>query len=256
MKKTSIVLGMLVVIAFSGIAMAQTTVDTNWNGAGTYHIHFVAGDDSDTTFNTGGNTISGEFHSVDSDNNPYHYNVDSTSSRVKAHVDNGYIEYQFNRTDSYSPMYGDAGQVSYTLIDTTGTGDFAWSTTSNFAQMRSCNYGWQSSNQIQATGIHYIDHYLAINDHEGAEIIVDANGNTAITDMSEDHSGSSYQFGKGCGCYTNAHVDITGSGSFDLTAVADHQITTDFGITTDGYLNVHSDFGSGFHFSDYGLAGN
>ena len=155
-------------------------------------------------------------------------------------------------------MYGDAGQESYTYISTDDTADFAWHSNSNYARLRNCNWGWQANDQIHATGLHYIYHsfYIDSGYNEGAEIIVSANGDTSITDMNEDHWKSSYKFGKGCGCYTNAHVDITGSGVFDLNAYADNQIDTDFGITTDGFLNVHSKFSNGFHFSNFALSGN
>jgi len=246
-------------VGFTGIVNAATTVDQTWSGSGVFNTVFTAGDDSETVFNTMGASISGEFHSKDSDNNPYGYGVDSTESKVKAHVENGFIEYRFTKNDNYEPMYGAAGQESYTLIDTAGTGDFAWRTTSNFAQMRCSNYGWQSNDQMKATGLHHIYHYFSINENEGAEMDVIADGSTEITDMSEDHSGSSFKFGKGCGCYTNANVDIVGSGSFALDAYADNQITTDTGITVSGpgsHYAVQAAFGTGFHFSNFALSGN
>ena len=57
-------------IAISGVN-AATTVDTAWNGAGTFETHFNAGDDATADFWTGGSLISGEWHATDSDNNPY-----------------------------------------------------------------------------------------------------------------------------------------------------------------------------------------
>ena len=255
MKKVTPILVMLVAVAFAGVAMAQTTVDTTWSGSGLHEIHFKNGDDAASDFWTAGNSINGEYHAIDHDDNPYNYGVDTTDIKIKAHANNGYIEYKFTRDDSYT-SYGSAGQESYTLIDSFGDADFAWHSWSNYAQYRSCNYGWQSNNQIHATGSHLIDHYIDNGNNEGAEIVIDADGNTDLTIMSEDHWGSGFKFGKGCGCYTNAHVDITGSGTFDLHANADNEITTDWGITTDGYLNVHSEFGSGFHFSNFALEGN
>ena len=255
MRKTTVVLMVLVAIAFSSIAMAQTTTDVTWNGSGYHSIHFQSGDDATSDFWTAGDSINGEYHAVDQDDNPYKYHVDTTDIKVKAHVSNGYIEYKFTRDDSHT-SYGDAGQESYTLIDSYGTADFAWHSNSNYARLRNCNYGWQNNNQIQATGSHYINHYLAINDHEGAGIEINADGTTDLTIMNEAHWGSGFKFGKGCGCYTNAHVDITGSGTFDLYANADNEITTDWGITTDGYLGIHSSFTNGFHFANFALEGN
>jgi len=254
MKKTiAIVLATLTLLM--SIAMAETTVETNWDGSGNFDTHFTAGDDAQADFSTGGSLISGEWHATDSDNNPYGYGVDSVEAKVKSSVANGFMEYKFSRNDAKT-SYGEAGQKSYTYIDTFGTGDFAWKSSSNYASLSNCNYGWQANGQIQATGSHYIDHYFSISPTEGAEIVVDADANTVITDMSEKSGKSSYTFGKGCGCYTNAEVDIVGSGTFDLYAHADNSIVTDTGITTDGYLNVHSTFNSGFHYNNFALEGN
>jgi len=255
MKTIPIIL-IIAIIATAGLTMAQTTFDSYWDGSGYHKIQFINGDDATNDFSTGGDYISGEYHAVDHDDNPYNYGVDTTDIKIKAHANNGYIEYKFTRNDSHTRMYGDAGQESYTLIDSYGDAYFAWHSNSNYARLRNCNYGWQSSNQIHATGSHYINHYLAINDHEGAGIVINADGTTDLTIMNEDHWGSGFKFGKGCGCYTNAHVDITGSGIFDLYANADNEITTDWGITTDGYLNVHSEFTNGFHFDNFALSGN
>jgi len=248
-----------ILVAISLLAapvMAITTVDTTWNGGGSFVTHFVSGNDAHSDLSTGGTLISGEFHAIDYDNNPYGYNVDTTDTSTKAHVENGNIQYTFTRDDSYIPMYGVAGQQSYTLINTWGTGDLAWTSTSNYAALTNSEYGFQNNNQMQATGDHYIRHYLSVNANNGAEIIVDADGTTQVTDMC-DSASTSFSFGKGCGCYTNANVNVVGSGSFNLFADADHQITTDTGITVNGgTLNTHSDFSGGFHFNDFALTGN
>jgi hypothetical protein len=86
---------------------------------------------------------------------------------------------------------------------------------------------------------------------------VDAIGTTEVTDMCDGTWVSSYSFGKGCGCYTNANVNTVGSGVFDLYADADNQIVTDTGITVNGgSLNVHSTFTGGFNFANFALTGN
>jgi len=254
----AILIGLVVAILVTTIgASAKTTTDINWDGGGAIGVHFVSDDDATNDFRTFGTHISGEYHAVDHDDNPYGYNVDTTDIKVKAHATDGYIEYRFTRDDSYTSMYGDAGQESYTFIDSFGDADFAWHSRSNFAQLRNCNYGWQASNQIHATAIHYIYHSFFINDHhEGAEIEIGANGQTDLTIMNEDHSGSGFKFGKGCGCYTNAHTDITGEGYFTMNVYADNRIDTAFGIHTDGYLGIHADFTSGFHFGNFALEGS
>jgi len=254
MKQT---IGILVAMLFCiGIASATTSVDTNWNGAGSFDTHFIAGDDAQADFWTNGNFISGSFQATDSDNNPYGYGVDSVEAKVKSSVVNGMIAYQFNRNDAKT-SYGEAGQESYTEI-WGDTASFGWKSTSNYASLKSCNYGWQSNGQITATGNQQIYHsfFNDVNDDKGAEIMFIGNAVTTITDMSETSGKSSFTFGKGCGCYTNAEVDIVGSGTFDLNAYANNSIVTDTGITTDGFLNIHSEFGRGFHYNNFALSGN
>ena len=258
------IFGMLAITTFASLLLGSiafadpTTVNTLWNGAGNFETHFVSGNDAHADLLTSGNLISGEFHGTDYNDNPYTYSVDTTNTQVKSHVGNGWMEYTFTRDDSYVPMYGVAGQQSYTYIISSGTGDFAWTTTSNYAALGNSEYGFQANNQMMATGSHYIDHYISTNANNGAEIQVNAAGTTQISDMCDSASGAtSYTFGKGCGCYTNAVADTVGSGSFNLFADADHQIVTDTGITVNGgSLTTHSDFTGGFHFNDFALSGN
>jgi len=255
MKKiVSILSALMLMLVAVGVASASTTIDANWNGAGTFDTQFTAGDDATTGFWTGGSTISGEFHATDSDNNPYNYGVDSVEAKVKAHAENGFVEYNFDRTDSKS-SYGVAGQKSYTMIGSSGTADLAWRSSSNYASLRSTNYGWQANGQMQATGNHEIVHtFGTATEWAGMHVVADAT--TYISDMNEGSNSGGYVFGKGNGCYTNAEVDIVGSGTFDLDAYADNSIVTDTGIATDGYLNIYSNFGSGFHYDNFALSGN
>jgi len=237
-------------------ASAETATDITWNGGGEIGVHFVSDDDATNDFRTFGTHISGEYHAVDHDDNPYGYNVDTTDVKVKAHVNDGWIEYKFTRDDSHTSMYGSAGQESYTFIGSSGTADFRWHSNSNYARLRNCNYGWQNNNHIHATGSHFIDHYIDNGNNEGAEIIIDVDGNTDLTIMSEKADSDGFEFGKGCGCYTNAHTDITGTGNFTMIVQADNTIDTDFGIHTDGYLGIHAKFTSGFHFGNFALKGS
>lgn len=257
MKKLVAILAMLLTISPT---MGMTNLETHWQGSGLFDVHFTAGDDAETHFWTEGSTISGELYATDSNDNPYNYGVDTVEAKIKAYVENGYLEYAFKKNDNYEPMYGGAGQSSYTFIGTEGTGNFAWKSWSNYAQLRNSNYGWQNDNQIRATGNHIIHHEFFIDDSysEGASIDVSADAETNITIMCEDHWQSSFKFGKGCGCYTNAKVNIeNGSGSFDLNAWADNEITTDWGIEmSGGHLNVHSEFAGAFHWDNFALEGN
>jgi len=240
-------------IAIGGVN-AATTVDMNWNGGGNFNTHFAAGDDATADFWTSGGLISGEFHATDSDNNPYNYGVDNVEAKFKAHAENGFIEYKFDRLDAKT-SYGDAGQRSYSMVGSSGTADLSWRSTSNYASLSSSNYGWQANGQMQATGNHEITHTFGTST-EWAGMHIVADGTSYVSDMSEGSNKNGYTFGKGLGCYTNAEVDIVGAGVFDLDAYADNSIVTDTGITTDGYLNIHSNFGSGFHYDNFALTGN
>ena len=239
------------------IEASATVTKVRWDGSGEIGVHFVSDDDATNDFWTGGNTISGEYHAIDNDDNPYGYGIDTTDVKVKAHVVNGYIEYRFTRDDSHTSMYGVAGQESYTFIGSYyGTADFRWHSRSDYAKYQSCHYGWQNDNQIQATGEHVIHHYIDNGNEEGAEIVIDADGNTNLTIMNEHADSNGFKFGRGCGCYHNAHVDITGTGNFTMIAQADNTIDTDFGIHTDGYLSIYAEFANGFHFGNFALEGS
>ena len=255
MKKLMVILVSLLTI--SGV-MASTIVDTTWSGSGIFETHFIAGDDAQADFWTGGSSIEGSFQATDSDNNPYGYGVDSVEAKVKAKATDGFIEYNFDRTDSKS-SYGEAGQKSYTsmnnMIGTGGTSDFAWRSSSNYASLTNSNWGWQANGQMQATGNQEIIHtFGTATEWAGMHVVADAT--TYISDMAEKSTSTGYRFGWGDGCYTNAEVDIVGSGTFDLYAYADNSIVTDTGITTDGFLNIHSDFTNGFHYNNFALEGN
>jgi hypothetical protein len=243
-------------LGITGLASAETTVETSWNGAGYLDIDFQSGDDAKNLFKTSGAGIVGSYYAKDSDNNPYGYGVDSTKSEIKASVVNGAMEYQYYRTDSKNSMYGPAGQSSYSFLGSDGTASFAWKTTSNFAAMKSSNYGFQSSNQFTATGNHFLQHGISTENSQ-AIWTINATGTSSVSHMSDEASGSSsFKFGKGCGCYTNAKVNVVGSGTYDLVANAPNQIKTDTGITTDGHLSLHADFSSGFSFGNFALSGN
>ncbi len=243
-------------IAGAGIASASTTFETSWGGSGYLDIDFKSGDDARNRFWTNGVGIQGTYKGIDKDNNPYGYGVDSTESEIKASVANGWMKYQYNRTDSKTSMYGPAGQSSYSFLGSDGTANFAWRTTSNYASMKSSNYGFQSSNQFKATGNHFLQHGINTQ-NSGALWTINASGTSSVSHMSDEAYGASgFKFGKGCGCYTNAKVDIVGSGTYNLEAFAPNQIKTDTGITTDGYLNIHADFSSGFSFGNFALSGN
>ena len=252
--KSVLLISLIATILTSSIALAQTTLSTNWEGAGFLAINFVADDDAELNFTTFGKQIKGELTAVDFNDNPYNYHVDTVDSKIRAFVEDGGLIYSFLRTDSLESKYGDAGQQSYTFIEADSI-NFAWHSNSNYARLRNCNYGWQNDNQIQASGEFELLHGLFKGDY-GAWIYQAGNGETKITSMSEEYWGDSFKFGKGCGCYTNAKVETTGEGTFTLTAVAPNQVKTDFGITVKGgMLQVIASYSDGFTFNNFALEG-
>ena len=238
---------LIVIVMVSMISipvMGQTSVvDVGWSGAGNLNIAANVGNDFLSTFNTSGNLFGGSYKVTDMENNPYGYGVKDFSAQVNATVSNGgMMEFVNTRTDSYSPMYGPAGQESYSYINTDDSGAMAFRTGGNFASLQSSNYGFQSNNQFQASGNNFlIQHSLTESTGEQAYITNTGSGSGNITLMSESTwgTGGSLQFGQGCGCYTNAKVAATGSGMLNVSAVAENQINVDmlpFTVYGDGTL--------------------
>jgi len=281
MKKGLIIgLAVLMVIGLSTMVIAQTTSDSYWSGAGTFDTHFYSGDDAEAHFWTGGNSISGEFHGTDSGNNPYGYSVDDTNVNTRADVNNGYMEFKFERTDfathpsagegGTTPyMYGDAGQESYTWVTASDAATFDWNATTNYAGMKCCNYGFQNNNQITANGDFYVEHYIIDGDTVGFSSPWTATfgnmeggfytaggtgGSVTINDMSDEAGGSSFNLGKGCGCYTNASISGT-NGSAQVGGQAQNVVNGPYALS--GNWTLASAGGSNFSLpANYDLDGN
>jgi len=244
------VLAMSILIPSS---LAQTKLTTTWSGSGNFYLNFIAGDDANISFTTSGDSISGNAEIINYEDNPYNYKVDTVSSKIRSEVYNGFIEYFFNRTDSYEPMYGKSGQQSYTYVEGNHA-TFDWSTRSNFANLRNCNYGFKNNDQITADGNFLLIHGIYKGNY-GAEIYQEGSGSTKISSMSEEY-GEGFKFGKGCGCYTNAKVESTGSGLFSLTVSAPSHIKTDFGIEMGGgTLIIQLTYNNSFNFTNFALEG-
>ena len=236
MQKVLLVAALLVL--GGGLALAQTTVDLNWDVVGgNIKIDFNAGDDAYAGLLTGGSYIFGEFHGIDYDNNPYNYNVDTVRAKVRANIDGGgYVEFIMERQDSWEPMYGPEGQATYTYLETSGTGFFATNTRTNYADMITHNYGFQNDNQWSASGDYFrILHYIrAGNPDYSAGFYARGTGSIDVTLMSSEARGaSSWRFGEGAGCYLNAHAEGTGSGAFGLWGAAPTELHA-FGATIGG----------------------
>ena len=256
----AIIFGLVVAFLLATtIGASATTTKVKWDGSGVVNVKWNSDDDAKMTFYTGGNEIKGRIIMEDMNDDPYGYGVDTSDVKVSAKVKNGgEIGYWFKRTDSHESMYGKAGQEVYTYIGSDNKATFDWHSWSNYARYRSKNYGWKNNNQITAKGDHYIFHSFYVNKNNGASIMINASGKTELTIMNEDHWGSGFKFGKGCGCHTNAKVTIDGSGFFNQVATAKHHLETDTGIEIDGnaYYQVYAEFADGFHFGNFALEGS
>jgi len=258
MKK--VYLALIVVLLISGlVGYAQTTVDLDWNlYSGGFNIGFQAGDDAYAGLSTGGSHAYGTFEGTDSDNNPYGYGVDSVNTKVNANFEGGgQIIFGMDRQDSKTSMYGPAGQGTQSFVGSTGTGSFATNTSTNFAGMKSCNYGFQANNQWTASGDFQVNYSIYAGVASGAGFNAEGIGSVEATLMSsEANGGSSWRFGEGCGCYTNANASGEGSGSFNIYAQAPNQIDA-FGSTVGGgTVNFNINYLNGFESDDINMSGS
>ena len=261
--KKALVLTLALMSAFALIAFADTTTtDITWNfGGGTgLNIDFVNGDDSASSLNTAGNHAWGEFHGVDSDDNPYGYGVDSGSFSTKAYVEGGgQIVFDVTRTDSLTSMYGPSGQYTYSGVGTTdGEASIVTQTSTNYAGQKSCNYGWQASDQYSASGSEFsINHYINDGDGDSARVSVwNGNGSATVTSMGDEMGGSSFRLGWGCGCYNNANASGTGSGTFELYGNASNALSGNGWSSGGGTYLQQINYLDGFNVSDSHIDGN
>ena len=230
MKKV-LVLAVALVLGLGLAAFAAgTTVDVTWDFSGGtgLTVNFANGDDSNSSLYTAGSHAWGEFHGVDSDDNPYSYGVDSGSFSTKAYVENGGgIKFDVQRTDSHTSMYGPSGQEAYSEVWTAdGSAFIGTRASTNFAEARTCNYGWQASSQYTASGsVFYLDHWIKSGDGDQAGVHAAGSGSADVTLMSDEMHGSSFRLGRGCGCYTDAKASGTGAGEFDLWANAGNSLS-------------------------------
>jgi len=239
--------------------LGATKTDITWDTSGVINISITADDDANTYLNTAGNHIFGEFHTIDYNDNPYNYKVDTFTAWTEAQIEGGgYVVMQTTRTDSKTSMYGPAGQISYSYIETDSWGFLKFKDWTNYAQYRGAEYGFQSNNQFQANGTHFIIHQLLDSDGEGMYVLDDGDGLTQITVMNSESRGSSWKFGKGCGCYTNAKASGNGSGHFEVSGWASNYLKSDLGFTlpSGGSFTFSLDYNNGFAINNFASEGN
>lgn len=271
MKKKGLAIGLglaiLLSLAFSGIAFASdpTTVDVDWSGAGSVDGEVNAGDDAVVYFHSEGNNHAGEFHAIDNNDNPYGYEVDSCSFSLETAIaGTGWAELIVNRTDSKTSSYGPAGQQSYTFVGVnSGSATLQNRSSTNYAAMKDCNYGWHANDHITVTGAsaYTIQRFMDSGSVDFAGILVNGVGDADLDCMNAETSGGwATKLGCGCGCYTNADFTATGSGQFQLVGTGDTSTTTAMapGMTGASSFNFIANWigGSTFTVPDYSTTVN
>ena len=253
-----------------GVALAATEVDVSWNGAGDVNATAGMGDDHVSKFSTSGNLVSGNFHVVNAEDNPYNYGVDTVNSYADAKVGlGGFIEYQIDRTDSKDSTYGPAGQQFYAwAYSSDGEAQMATGARSNYADLVSATYGKDKTDNGHnfEVGGTYFQAMQQITDGagDGAYFKLEGTGSADIDAMSSVMGGSSFKLAKGAGCYTNADLAASGAGRFTVSSWADNGINVDSGsvvIPGDGNDNsakyfMQIDYAGDFNYGNFALDGD
>jgi len=226
MLALAIVMALMLTVGM-GVALADdpTTVDVDWNGAGGISGLVTAGDDTIANFYSWGNTGNiGQFNFVDSNDNPYNYGVDSCVSSFSTSIFGGGSAYlSVDRTDAKT-SYGNPGQISYTYVGITdGAATLQNRSSTNYASMKDCNYGWNSSNHITVTGASYYELERSMDGGWGNSAFLTAigDGSATLDCMNAEASAGQVRLGLGCGCFTNADFSANGtSGIFGVGGTA------------------------------------
>lgn len=243
--KAILVLALLALFAAPAMADTPTQTLVTWSGvSGIETIATTFGDDAHSLVQFGGNNLVGNLLTIDSNNNPYSYGVDSIENRISATfgASEGYgakLRVDVVKDQNYVPMYGPAGASTTSWVQTSNTGYLGLETWANYAELGNANYdsvthpvdapnNWQ----LQATGNTYSMYhdietgYSTPTSLDGAFVALQGSGSGKITAMSDDTWNSGFKLANGAGCYSNAHVYATGNGQFDLTAADNNYLST------------------------------
>lgn len=272
LKKLLVLIALLVVasmlIPSAVFAADPTSMVVNWSGGGVVNGTFTNKNDATYSFNVNANGASGTFTANGLNDNPFSYNVDSSNAYIKCSVSGGgFTNFIAQRTDSYSGMYGSAGQLAYSsILADIGSAEMATGSSNNYAQMVNGTYGkpWTTNGaNFEANSDNYaiysfigksatIDSNYNITPSDNwAEFSVVGSGTAKINDMTNEASGCwPLKLGYGGGCYTNAKALLTGSGIFAVNAVGTNSITVPGDV---GGLTIP---GAGYGTTSYSLVVN
>jgi hypothetical protein len=214
------------------------TVTITWNGGGLVAGNVNATGDQVYNFAIGANITSGSFTMNNLLDNPYGYGVNSTNAEFIAMVNGGSATYTTTRTDSYVPMYGAAGQATYSYIFASdGTASMAMWNNSNYAAGQEANYGhaWTPVGDTfsASAGSFQIIHTVTDSEGDYSGVNVQGSGTASLDCMSSDIGAGGMTFGKGAGCYTDASYDGVGDQLVQFVSVG-HSLINQFGTTITG----------------------
>ncbi len=264
MNKTRVLLiiclGLVMLGSIPAVFGAPTELNMLWDTwGGTIDVTYLASDDAVMDFYTTGNHMLGELYARTGDTNHYGYGVYDFLTNVDARVeDGGLIQYGVVRTDG-AGMYGAPDQSTYSQIgvNTGGWAGLAFQTVTNYASLYSANWGFQANDQFTAGGVYSAMHNV-INGNNNVQFDAFGDGELYIDHMSDGYTTqSNIQFGAGTGSFTNANVDQTGTGGFQIAGHFDNSLTWG-GMTSTGSIDFSTSvlFGAGFSWTDYSLSGN
>jgi len=214
-------------------AADPTEVDITWDGSGEVGGSVAAGDDANASFYSGSVYQVGEFHAIDNNDNPYGYGVDSCTFSLETSLnDAGEAWLEVSRTDAESSGYGDPGQQSLTYVGFEGgSATLQNRSSTNYASMEDCNYGWHANDHITVTGAssYYLQRYMDSGATNYAEINASGVGDVDLDCMSSEASEGQVRLGWGCGCKPYSAYDgfsANGTGTVELKAWGDSSATT------------------------------
>jgi len=226
----SMLIAVVLLLTIGSAVMADdpTEVNVTWDGTGVVAGTVDLGDDAVHSFQSVGVINTGSFYSKDSNDNPYNYNVDSTIGWLDTTISTGYAWFSSQRTDAKT-SYGNAGQESYTYVSTVdGLATLQNRSSSNYASMKDCNYGWNANNHITISGSsdYFLQRYMDSGDNNFVGLMAFGSGDADLDCMSSEASQGQVKLGAGCGCYTNAKFNANGTGTLDFLANADTGIAS------------------------------
>jgi len=267
--KKNLMIGLVVAVALIlslgtvVLADSPTTVDVDWDGAGGVIGSVVAGDDAIANFYSWGNTgNTGQFNFSDSNSNPYNYGVDSCVASLDTSILGGGSAYlRVDRTDAKT-SYGNPGQISYTYVGIAdGAATLQNRSSTSYASMKDCNYGWNSSNHITVTGTTDYTLQRSMDGGWGNSAFLTAigDGSATLDCMNAEASAGQVRLGLGCGCFTNADFTADGtSGVFEVGGTANTGANfAGMGLTYgSGVYGFTAPWSGSFSIADYSVTVN